>query len=114
VYVFIYLYALQVLYYYVITLLRYYIITILHVTGVTSDGFNIYGFDDIGYNRDRCNYHAGGPYSPSISVKAWKKLTQQTRRFLLKLPRLCRPLTPLPETWKQHQWLTDPRNVSGW
>lgn len=89
-------------------------LTMFKPSGVTSDGYSIYGFNEVGYDRGRCNYYAGGPYSPSISVKMWKKLSQQTRMFLLKLPRLCHPLAQLPDTWKKQQWITDPRNVSGW
>ncbi|XP_078275752.1 kielin/chordin-like protein isoform X1 [Rhinoraja longicauda] len=74
--------------------------------GLDKNGFDMFGFDEKGYDKDNCNYFFRGPHHMRFYFFVQQQLYMANTELLLNIKRICPPVTPLPDWWLAHNWMT--------
>lgn len=83
-----------------------YSITGIDPFGLDRGGFDAFGFQTAGYDKDRCNWFFNGPHYLRFYFHTQQQLVSSSDRALSRIPRICPPITPLPQSWAIQDWMT--------
>nr|CAB3263131.1 uncharacterized protein LOC104265438 [Phallusia mammillata] len=78
--------------------------------GLDYDGYSAFGYNTQGFDKDRCNFYHYGPHYMRYFYLTLMQLKKLQPNNLLRINRICKPVTLLPR-WIAQGWLGDWRRV---